>query len=165
MLEWFVFKSKDVYGESFITYNVHSLIHLHQDVENYGEDLLSLSAFPFENYMQVLKKYTHNANNPLLQIIKRSYELEKSGESITHQYINDKIAIADRDSWFCLTSGEIVKITKKLTNNNFQCKTVHSKDMKFFFNEPCYSRNIDIFVANQNISMESRNICKQDIRK
>ncbi|XP_065659078.1 uncharacterized protein LOC136083590 [Hydra vulgaris] len=98
LLEWFFFKSKNVYGESFITYNVHSLIHLHQDVENYGEDLLSLSAFPFENYMHVLKKFIHSANNPLVQIIKRCSELEKSGESITHQYINDKIGIADRDS-------------------------------------------------------------------
>ncbi|XP_065664460.1 uncharacterized protein LOC136086117 [Hydra vulgaris] len=72
LLEWFVFNAKDFYGRTFSTYNTHSLIHIHEDVMNHGEDLISMSAFKFENHMQVLKHFIRNANSPLVQVIKRS---------------------------------------------------------------------------------------------
>ena len=45
--------------------NVHSLIHLKDDIVKFDSTLSELSAFPFENHMQVLKKYVRKANSPL----------------------------------------------------------------------------------------------------
>lgn len=51
LLKYFVRKFKTLYGEENLTYNLHNLIHLSNDVLTYGS-LDTFSAFPFENSMQ-----------------------------------------------------------------------------------------------------------------
>ncbi len=76
-LEYFVSQAKVIYGEKFLVYNVHSLLHLVDDVERFG-CLDNFSCFPFENYNQSLKKMVRSGNYPLQQIIKRLSETESS---------------------------------------------------------------------------------------
>lgn len=56
-----------------VSYNVHSLIHLADDVDKFGA-LDSFSAFKFENYLQKVKKMVKSSALPLPQIIRRVYE-------------------------------------------------------------------------------------------
>lgn len=56
LLKYFVKTSEMVYGDTFVSYNIHSLIHIADDVEYYGVSLNELSAFQFENHLQKLKK-------------------------------------------------------------------------------------------------------------
>ena len=62
-----------LYGSNMLAYNVHSLIHLADDAQIYGS-LDNVSAFPFENYMQTLKKLLRKLHLPLQQAIHRIYE-------------------------------------------------------------------------------------------
>ncbi len=55
LLKNFVLNSVNLYGESFVGFNVHGLIHLAEDVKRYGS-LYNFSSFPFESYLNVLKK-------------------------------------------------------------------------------------------------------------
>ena len=55
LLKYFVEKASFLYGAEFIVYNVHCLIHLADEVRNFGS-LVSCSGFPFENYLQKLKR-------------------------------------------------------------------------------------------------------------
>ena len=64
---YFVQKSIELYGPSFCTYNVHNLIHLHEDVEHFKEDLHSISCFKFENHFQALKNMYVNQQIHLLK--------------------------------------------------------------------------------------------------
>lgn len=73
LLRYFVKEFKILYGEQFVTSNVHNLIHLAQDVKLYGP-LDSFSAFDFENYMQFKKKMLRKHANPLQQIHRRLTE-------------------------------------------------------------------------------------------
>ena len=54
-LRTFVMHFPKVYGPKYISLNVHSLIHLKEDVRRYSR-LGKYRAFPFENYMQSLKQ-------------------------------------------------------------------------------------------------------------
>ena len=71
LLEYFVLQCHDVFGPHFVVYNVHNVIHLADDVENYQCSLNSLSAFPFENHLHTIKKLVWSSNNPISQVFKR----------------------------------------------------------------------------------------------
>ena len=103
LTQYFVANAKHVFGETFSVYNVHSLIHLADDVEHFNCSLNQLSAFPFENFLQQIKKCIKSAHNPIAQVCCRLASpriLIKSGKKY-------KICKRFRDSWFILGSGKI----------------------------------------------------------
>ncbi|CAI6357370.1 unnamed protein product [Macrosiphum euphorbiae] len=62
-----------LYGNHFISHNVHALIHLFDDYNNFGS-LDSVSCFKFKNYMGNLKKLVRKSDKPLQQVVKRFEE-------------------------------------------------------------------------------------------
>jgi len=54
-----------VYGQGNVSYNVHSIIHLPQDAKKYGV-VDNFSSFPFENYLQHIKKIVQPGHSPLI---------------------------------------------------------------------------------------------------
>lgn len=79
LLTAFVQHCKNLYGEEFVIYNVHILIHLKHDVEHYGP-LDNFSAFPYENFLNRLKKLVRSPTQPLQQICKRLKEINFFGK-------------------------------------------------------------------------------------
>lgn len=73
MLNQYIEIFKEIYGEQYVTSNIHNLAHLVDDVERYGV-LESFSAYPFENLLGKLKRKIRNGNRPLQQIAKRIVE-------------------------------------------------------------------------------------------
>ncbi|KAF0738965.1 Uncharacterized protein FWK35_00026487 [Aphis craccivora] len=55
LLEHFVEKFEELYGEQFVSQNIHGLIHIVDDYRKFGS-LEKCSCFSFENYMKFLKK-------------------------------------------------------------------------------------------------------------
>jgi len=66
LLVYFVEQSKILYGDQFLVYNVHSLIHLSHEAVVHGS-LENCSAWKFESFMQVLKKLVRSGKSPLAQ--------------------------------------------------------------------------------------------------
>ena len=83
LLKHFVEQCPQYYGETFVVYNVHGLIHLAEDVEVSRSSLNSISAFKFENHLQSIKKLVKSAHNPVVQVTKRLGEIESTN---THPY-------------------------------------------------------------------------------
>lgn len=54
-LQQFVRNSSSIYDTFFVVYNVHSLLHICDDVKSYGP-LDNYSCFPFESYLGKLKR-------------------------------------------------------------------------------------------------------------
>ena len=68
LLKTFVKGARKIYGDGFVSYNVHSLIHLPDDYCNFGP-LDHISCFPFENYLGCyIKGRLTGRNKPLEQI-------------------------------------------------------------------------------------------------
>ncbi|KAL2082539.1 hypothetical protein ACEWY4_022357 [Coilia grayii] len=81
VLKVFVQNFSAIYGD-FIVYNVHSLLHLADDVRKFGP-LTQISAFPFENFLHSLKKQIRKPNQTLQQVVKRISE-QKPTNSVSH---------------------------------------------------------------------------------
>lgn len=64
-----------IYGQECLTYNMHSLIHLAQDVKRFGS-LDNVCSFPFENFLSQLKKLVRKPNQPLQQVVRRLGEMK-----------------------------------------------------------------------------------------
>lgn len=75
MLQLFVKKFGQLYGKECISYNVHNLLHICDDVKRYGT-LGNFSAFKFENYMSTVKKFLRKGDKPIQQLARRYAEAE-----------------------------------------------------------------------------------------
>ena len=77
LFETFVQHSGDaqVCGKHFVSYNIHSLLHLVDDVRRYGV-LTNFSAYPFENFLGVLKRLVRSGVNIPQQLARRLAERE-----------------------------------------------------------------------------------------
>ena len=76
LLTLFVQHVANLYGKGQVVYNVHSLLHLADDVLLHGP-LDHFSAFAFENFMQELKKLVRKPNLVLEQVVLRMSERSK----------------------------------------------------------------------------------------
>ena len=63
----------ELYGRDMLVYSVHGLVHLASDAVSYGS-LDNISAFPFENFLQTLKRMVRKPKFPLQQVIRRLSE-------------------------------------------------------------------------------------------
>ena len=70
LLVGFVQHLGSLYGKDQIVFNVHSLVHLPNDVKLHGP-LDTFSAFPFENFLKSLKRLVRKSNFALQQVILR----------------------------------------------------------------------------------------------
>jgi hypothetical protein len=70
----------NLFGEQFVVYNCHVLVHLPDDVERYGS-LEKFSCFKFEFFLRFLLRSIRSPNQPLQQLINRVIE---SGQTFGH---------------------------------------------------------------------------------
>ncbi|XP_058978797.1 uncharacterized protein LOC131802467 [Musca domestica] len=69
-IDLFVHNFPIVFGDSSVSYNIHTLLHLVDSIRDIG--LMSgSSAYDFENYLQTMGKYVKKPTNILQQIFKR----------------------------------------------------------------------------------------------
>ena len=69
----FIADFNKIYEAHNVTYNLHSLIHLPEQVSMFGP-LPRFSGFPFVNYLQIIKRLVRRLQNPLQQCIRRLKE-------------------------------------------------------------------------------------------
>ncbi|KYM97060.1 hypothetical protein ALC62_12261 [Cyphomyrmex costatus] len=74
LIEYFLKCFKKIYGAKFMSYNLHTLLHICSDVQKYGP-VDNFSAFRFENYMSNIKKMIRKNEKPLQQLSRRYSEL------------------------------------------------------------------------------------------
>lgn len=180
LLEDFVRSFLSIYGSSHLVYNVHSLVHIVDDVNSYGT-LDSYSAFPFESYMSKVKKMIHKKNQTLAQLCNRveeSYKLHKPSKLIiesssnvtfkkkdkTQTNVFKEIIFNDfkvnnniRDQWFMSKDREVYKFDSCNTlDRNISCYQLKNK--REFFNLPISSELFDIYISNGKLSSSLKSV-------
>ena len=130
LLVYFVKKSATLFGHSFVTYNIHSLIHLPDDVNHFQVNLDKILCFPFKKYLHRLKRYGKKAYNPLVQITKRVTEMENVGVEEYHKNVLTKISIQNSDCWFTLQNYNFACV-KIVQEKIFSVKFIKEINFKF----------------------------------
>lgn len=176
LLEHFVSSFGNIYGDEHVIYNVHSLVHIVDDVKLYG-NLDSYSAFPFESYMYKIKKMLRKNNQCLAQVCNRIEEIYKIDIKIENNLTSEvvlkkKVKISDfncrynevvfphftinnkiRNQWFLTHDGNVYKFeyAKKNRNENiiFALKVINKKE---FFSLPISSIHFNIFLSDGKVS-------------
>lgn len=173
LLVKFVKHFAQLYGSERVVYNVHSLIHLPEDVKVHGP-LDQFSAFPFENYLGKLKNLVRKRSHLIQQVVLRLREASKfsrrkcqdssillkkkhglgpvpDGEDMlaSTQYeevVLDKMVISIKQGDNCIKVDDKVGIVKNILEEPQRVCVVYSRfhSDEPFFSYPLDSRLIDV---------------------
>ena len=112
LLRRFVDKTAEFYGKAYMIYNVHNLIHLADDALKYG-NLSKVSCFPFENYMQQIKKFVRGNKHFVQQVIHRVSEIDSTSLVVKRlEKAKSKKFIVWNDVYLSSDTGDNCFITK-----------------------------------------------------
>ncbi|KAL1251051.1 hypothetical protein QQF64_018847 [Cirrhinus molitorella] len=70
LLHYFVCRGRELYGEEFIVYNIHSMLHITDDAVQFN-GLENCSAFKFKSNLHTMKRIVRSGKHPLGQVTKR----------------------------------------------------------------------------------------------
>lgn len=167
LMEYFVEQGKLLYGDEFLVYNVHSMIHLADVVEVFGS-LDACSSFPFENYIQKLKRLVRSGRNPIAQVAKRISEFSGTVE----QNDEDSTSLKAPDNAFLLNDSSCGEVVERACNHHENqdelcvCRVYEKTEP--LFTSPCDSRLIGIHKANSRSTtmkvLSSQNLKKQAMK-
>ena len=74
LLRNFVHDFAILYGEHLISFNVHDLLHITEDVRRFRKTLTALSSYRFQNKLGSIKQLVNSAHLPLVQVARRLHE-------------------------------------------------------------------------------------------
>lgn len=171
LLERFVDSFGRIYGMHHIVYNVHSLVHIVDDVQLYGA-LDNYSAFPFESYMYQIKRCLHKNNDSLAQLCNRVEEMYSIDLpfDIPKQKVEfkKKMTLADsteifeelvlpnvtintspRNQWFLTEDNEVFNF-EYCKNELVYARKIVSKSE--FYKVPISSSHFKIYISNGKLS-------------
>ena len=146
----FLEKSTVLFGETFLVYNSHALIHLIDEVRRNGP-IETFSCFPYENFLRFLKKCVLSPYKPLQQIVNRvsGYDVclgqliqpqsALSGNAIAVQ--NFYLKLNERDCYFMTNDDHVYKLIE-IHENRMLCKRFLEKEDAFLI--PIKSSLLDI---------------------
>lgn len=162
LLQEFVIQIEQLYGKHNVSYNVHSLIHLSEDVKRFGK-LDNYSAFKFENFMQQMKKMVKKGSHPLQQVRnrlkKRDFFIPTKPEYMYQQISNYSCTYPNN---YFLANNKVYKF-EVLDNGRFDGYEV--QNLGNMFDYPIPSSLISIFCSNgleenYNFNIKYFNICE-----
>ena len=100
LLDYFVHSFKAMFGEEYVSPNIHGLYHLADEVIRMDTGLDSFSAFAFENFMRVIKAKIAKPAQPLEQISNRFSERALNPECLNVDQPEEDAMIVKKQQHF-----------------------------------------------------------------
>ncbi|XP_055590709.1 uncharacterized protein LOC129742793, partial [Uranotaenia lowii] len=186
MLQTFVSQYMELYGEQFLTSNVHNLIHIVDEVERFGP-LSTISAYPFENALQRIKHLLRSGWKTLEQVINRlseinssEYYTRKPSKTLNQNFpnirtcgkakvldINETFSLSntDKNAWFLTNDNQIVRFENVVESNKLIINGRQLALQEDFFIYPFASSFLYIYVGHlRSLSKEYSKLSVDDIK-
>uniref|UniRef100_A0A4Y0BCY6 Transposase domain-containing protein n=1 Tax=Anopheles funestus TaxID=62324 RepID=A0A4Y0BCY6_ANOFN len=160
MLSDFVSNYDEIYGEGFISSNMHNLLHVTEEVKRFGP-LNTMSTYPFENALQHMKGMLRNGHRCLEQTVNRYSEFEQlnfpkktpanettlkgSGDNVVVTMPDFILKSNNRDGWFLSPEKEVIRFFSA-DKSSGTIKIIGRKliDPEEYFDDPVSSGVINI---------------------
>ena len=157
LMVYFNNQGRVLYGQEFLVYNVHSMVHLADEAREYG-DLNVCAAFAFENYLQFMKKLVRSGKRPIVQIVKRLEEKERFRDPPTPR--NTPVVSAKKpNNCYILSESSCCEVREETNERSedgeqlFLCRIY--KNSENAYTEPCDSKVIGVHKVNRrNTTMQ-----------
>ena len=149
LIQFFVKNCIGIYGETFAVYNVHALLHLHEDVRHFQCSLNELSCFKFENFLQKLKKLVRSGQNPLVQVAKHLCEVNSCNPKSVFKQSFTVISTKLKDSCFTISGGRYAFVKEVRGDGRFICNVLSQRQTDNFYEIPAQSKLFSVaYVGN-----------------
>lgn len=168
MLEKFIIDFMTIYGQQYITSNIHNLQHIVDEVEVFGP-LSTMAAYPFENGLQRIKHLIRSGSKTLEQVINRLSEVNSHDYYNTHkstiQYPSIKtcgdsvraeleegfsLSTSHRNGWFLTKTNQVVRFVNATQTTSI---LIHGRVVignQNFFQDPFTSSVLHVFYGSIN---------------
>ncbi|XP_041784539.1 uncharacterized protein LOC121600195 [Anopheles merus] len=185
LLEQFVLEYSTVYSRTHLTINVHNLLHVAADVENFGP-LPFLSTYRIEDKLGFMKNLARTGHRTLNQIVCRLIELTqleaadarkkddrvypslkvKKDEVILLVKPKFMLRKGNRNGWFLTQEDQIVRYcTAEKSSDSYFIEGRLLKEKQPTFSQPCSSAIIYNFTARvEDLSQEIVRIELKEIK-
>lgn len=165
LIKKFVLEFPLLYGADRVSFNIHCLLHIVDFVRVYGP-LEDFSAYKYENYYQLLRKWLRKGSHYFEQIFTRW--TQTNGQVLKKQntsFGQTTLRANSKDCCVLLKNGDVAIIHKKtLTSAGIIYRAKVFQEKNGFFDYPLDSQVLDIFCVN-TLSEEVITIDKRDMKK
>lgn len=155
LLKYFVETFIVLYGSQNVSHNIHNLLHVCQDVQQLGS-IEKFSAFPFENFMQSLKKLARKDEKPLQQIVRRISEqdffptksqVSSASPQLNHEHFSGPLldATATTKQYKNISFGNFILSTSEPNN----CCSLIGSDNNIVIIKNILLKDNEIFIIGQ----------------
>lgn len=168
MLERFIIDFMTIYGQQYITSNIHNLQHIVDEAEMFGS-LSTMAAYPFENGLQRMKNLIRSGSKTLEQVINRLSEVNSNdyyrsrqsttkypsittcGSSVRAELEEGFVlGTSHRNGWFLTKTNQVVRFINAVQSPSL---IIHGKIMignGNYFQDPFTSSVLHVFCGDIN---------------
>ncbi|KAK3911871.1 GTPase-activating protein pac-1 [Frankliniella fusca] len=172
LIRLFVTHASHIYGELFVVYNVHSIVHLPSECYRLDMPLDEFSSFKYENKLKSIKECLKSGLHQLQQLARRDQEKKsnvvKLPRVVTHVYLSLRnrlahgrvgglhfkklraggftLRVGQRNSFFLTKSRKVAVLRDIVKRHNkvyLICRRFHT--LEDFYVYPIPSSDLDIF--------------------
>ena len=151
LLQYFVHNCKNIYGNTFTVYNVHNLLHIADDCENFNCSLNDISCFPYENFLQRIKKCVRNSINPAAQVAKRHFEYQQCFGQLPKTLLFTKVSTKAKDNCFLLNDLSIAFVKVKHNDGTLEYDVINQRYVDSLYSLQTDSKTFNVYLlASKN---------------
>ena len=145
LAEKFITNCENLYGVSFIAYNVHQILHFPSYAKLYGS-LDKISAYQFENKLGSIKKYVRSSHPGITSLVK-GYERQKAADR------NTKLVKKNKKIYCKYPNNVYIDVKNHICHqvlevNDEWAETISYPESESFFSHPIDSKKIGCYKIN-----------------